>query len=103
MIIRFLMVGLLGLSISSCATSYPERRVVQGGDEAALAFSDAPEGAMVLLNGQVVGEAILFDGVAGVLDVPPGRHLVSVILGNTTLYEEQVYVGRNSTLTIDVR
>jgi hypothetical protein len=103
MINRILAAGLLSLSVTACATSYPQREVTQGGSEATLAFSDAPEGAMVFLNRQPVGEATMFDGVEGVLEVPPGRHLVSVMLGNATLYEQEVYVGRNATLTIDVR
>ncbi len=103
MMSRIFVVGFLCLSVMACATSYPQRQVTQGGGEGALAFEDAPLGAVVFLNRQLVGEAVLFDGVEGVLEVPPGRHLVSVLLGDVTLYEQEIYVGRNATLTIDVR
>lgn len=87
--------------VSACA-SYPERRVTQGGSEAALAFEDAPAGAAVYLNNIYVGTTDAFDGVNGVLDVPPGRHRVRVELGGNVLVDREVFVGRNSTLTVDV-
>ena len=102
MMARLILMASLTLAIAGCA-SYPERNVQQGGSESALAFEDAPEGAAVYLDNIYVGTAEMFDGVGGVLDVPPGRHLVRVEYANSILVEREVFVGRNSTLTIDVR
>lgn len=92
----------LGSGLAACA-SYPERDVVQGGEQGALAFTDAPPGAIVFVDNIAAGEAARFDGRNLVLEIAPGRHLVRVQNAGTVLLEREVFVGRGAVVTLDVQ
>jgi hypothetical protein len=82
--------------LSSCA--YPVSGVVQGGENSALSFASLPPQAVVSVNGQVVGSALDYAGK--VLTVAPGTHHVVVTVGGTVMVDRNIYVGRQSTVSV---
>lgn len=92
---RFLICS-AALVLSACA--YPVSEVVQGGAESALSLSALPPQAVVSVDGRVVGTASDYSGK--VLAVVPGTHHVVVTIGGTVTVDRNVYVGRQSTVSI---
>ena len=74
----------VALLITGC--KYPYSTVNAVDDRAQLQFSNAPEGAVVLVDGSVAGPAAQFDGKDKILSMPRGTHHVEVRDGNRTLY-----------------
>jgi hypothetical protein len=86
-----------------CAPNYPERTVLQGGgDKGSLYFTGAPLGARVIVDGADAGEAAVYDGTRAVLEVTAGPHRVIVGTAGAALYDQQVYVGNNARMAIEV-
>jgi len=86
--------------IAGCA--YPSSTVTQGGNNASLYFPGAAAGVRVILDGRDSGDAGLFDGKKNVLGVNPGTHRVALTRGGATVYDQQVYVGADSRMAIEV-
>ncbi|MGE5567360.1 MAG: hypothetical protein ACM3YN_14540 [Parcubacteria group bacterium] len=87
--------------LASCA--YPVATVEQGVTHSALYFPGAPEDARVFVDGADAGLAAAYDGRKSVLRVEPGKHHVVIGSGAGSLYDQEVYVGDDSRLAIEVR
>lgn|SRR5512144_2020776 len=58
-----------------------------------LAFEGAPDGAVLFVDGQMIGDPSQYDGQPNILLVEPGTHLVVVRGANgAPLFERKVYV-----------
>lgn len=91
---------LLAGAVMTAACVYPSSTVVQGGTESALSFGTLPATAVISIDGQVVGTAADFSGK--VLSVSPGTHRIVVTQGGATLVSRDYYVGRQSTVSVEV-
>jgi hypothetical protein len=95
---------LFGLISVMGACTYPSRTIEQGGNMVTgIYFEGAPAGARLMLDGADAGEAAAFDGSAAILAVSPGTHNVVVTAGGREIYNEQVYVGSGSRVSIRVQ
>jgi hypothetical protein len=86
------ILGLLfAVLLSGCAM--PSTVVRSPDTRPSLAFPDAPEGAVVFLDGLQMGEAAKYDGQPKTLIVEPGTHLVTIRSPDgAVLLEKKVFV-----------
>jgi hypothetical protein len=70
-------------------------------DSPALVVENAPEGAVLVVDGLVVGEASAYSGEHA-LSVRPGRHMVEVRSDGIVLLKQEVYVSGGATKTLTV-
>jgi hypothetical protein len=96
-----LAITALAVVLASCA--YPVATVEQGVAHSSLYFVGAPVDARVLIDGADAGAAGVYDGRKSVLRVEPGKHHVVVSSPAGNLYDQQIYVGEDSRLAIEVR
>jgi hypothetical protein len=95
----FLVLFSMMLLFSGC--SYPTTNVDAVDSRPTLCFKDAPNDALVFVDGLSMGKATAFNGNPKVLTVLPGTHEVQVILGTTVLLKQTVFVqSENKTFTI---
>lgn len=79
------------------------RTTVQAIDgRSTLIVKDAPKGAVLLVDGVVVGSADTYSGEPSVLLVEPGTHLVEVRLGDRLLVSQRTFFGGGEMRTIAV-
>ena len=101
----------LGFRILACAAvvliaascSYPSSRTDIPDERPSLAFTDAPAGAAVYVDGLNMGLASDFNGTDKVLLVEPGNHLVEVRAGSTVLISRRVFLSGPATKTFVVK
>jgi len=89
------------LFLSACA--YPTTMVEQGRGDASIYFTGAPQEAVAYVDGVPVGNAADYDGHEQVLGVVPGRHRIQVLSGETTLLDQEIYVGAESRTALSVQ
>ncbi len=84
-----IVVGLFALA----ACAMPNTTVRTTDTRPSLAFEGAPDGSVLYLDGQKIGDPNRFDGQPNILTVEPGTHLV-VVKGadGAPLFERKVYV-----------
>jgi hypothetical protein len=97
---NLILAGALSLAITTAGCAYPTSETIQGGQESAMYFDGFPESAQVYVNGTAIGSVSEFNGVDATLAVPSGTHSVTIIAGATELFNEKVYVGRDSALKV---
>lgn len=68
-----------------------------------LAFTNAPIGSVVVVDGNNMGLAASFDGVENVLLVEPGIHYVEVRMGEKVLFSQRVFLSGQATRTFVVQ
>ncbi len=79
------------LALAACAMPQTTVRTVES--RPTLAISGAPAGAVLVVDGQSVGEAAQYDGNPTVLKLEPGTHRVEIRgAGGAVLYQQQVYM-----------
>lgn len=91
-----ILAGTIGLA--GCA--YPVSSLEQGGEVTAVYFSHTPPGAQAWIDGAPAGSAAAYDGRKAVLTVTPGQHQIAIRLGETSLFDKPVYVGRGARVEI---
>jgi hypothetical protein len=96
-----LAIPCLTLLLTGC--TYPTQTIEQGTASGHLSFTGAPAGTRIAVDGNDVGAAEYFDGAKHVLDVTPGTHRVVARTGGQVIYDNQVYVGSDSKLSIRVQ
>lgn len=87
--LRILAVAALcGAALSGCVQNYAEREITQGAVPGSLAVLNAPQGAMVHVDGRPYG-------IAGEVGVPltPGRHEVVVEAGGRRIHSQSIFVA----------
>lgn len=99
--------GALGMScafaallLSGCAM--PTSKVETGGTRPTLALIGAPADATLVLDGAVIGQASLYDGVRRVLTVEEGAHTVEVKRNEGIVLSKKVFASSGETIKIDV-
>ena len=90
----------LVVALVLAACTYPNTSVNTVDDRAQLQFANASEGAVVILDGALIGPAAQFDGRDKTLAVQHGMHHVEVRDGGRTLYSQDIYLGGDATKTI---
>lgn len=103
--ICFLILGFI-LSVSACKYQYssPSGIIEQGGTMlTSIYFEGAPVGARLMLDGADAGEVAAFDGSAAILAVAPGTHHIVVTMGGGIIYDQQVYVGSGSRVSVGIQ
>ncbi len=91
---------LLTAAVAGC--SVPVTSVMTVDDRPHLQFANASPGAILVLDGAVVGPAAGYDGRTRTLVVETGSHRVEVRDGTRILYIETVYLGGDMTKTINL-
>jgi hypothetical protein len=84
-----LFVGLFALA----ACAMPNTTVRTTDTRPSLAFEGAPDGSVLYLDGERIGDPVQYDGQPNVLLVEPGTHLVVIRSADgAPLLERKVYV-----------
>lgn len=96
----YLMLLLAALFCAGCTMPNTSVRTVD--DRPTLAIKGAPEGALLFVDGLNMGLANQYDGNPTILTVEPGTHIVRVVVNNSAIYEQKVFV-ESSLKTITVR
>ena len=84
-----IVVGLFALA----ACAMPSTTVRTTDTRPSLAFEGAPDGSVLYVDGQKIGDPNQYDGQPNILLVEPGTHQVVVKAADgTPLFERKVYV-----------
>ena len=83
------------LIVAACA--YPTTRTDIPDERPSLAFTNAPEGSTVWVDGLQMGAAHDFNGTDRVLLVEPGNHVVEVRMGERVLLTRRVFLSGPAT------
>ena len=88
---KFLVALVTLLVLAGC--SMPATTVRTTDTRPGIAIDGAPDGAILYVDGERIGEAGLYDGQPGVLTVEPGTHTV-VVKGadGALLLDRKIYV-----------
>ncbi len=88
---RFVAIVIGFFALAACAM--PATTVRTTDTRPSLAFAGAPEGSILFVDGQKIGDPNQYDGQPNILLVEPGTHLV-VVKGadGVPLFERKVYV-----------
>src|SRR5512145_783018 len=88
---RYLAIVVGMCALAACAM--PSTTVRTTDTRPSLAFEGAPDGSVLYLDGQNVGDPNQYDGQPNILVVEPGTHVV-VVKGadGAPLFERRVYV-----------
>lgn len=85
---------------SACAMPSTTVRTVD--DRPTLAIKGAPDGAVLFVDGLDMGFANKYNGDPTALTVESGTHSVRIVINNTSIYEQKVFV-EDSLKTITIR
>jgi hypothetical protein len=92
---------LLVITSFLCGCSMPNSVVRTVDDRPTLAFKNAPENAVLFVDGLNMGAANKFNGDPNILVVEPGTHTVRVTIDQEVVFEQRVFVeGSLKTITI---
>jgi len=87
-----ILVAILSL-VALAACSMPNTTVRTTDTRPGIAIDGAPDGAILYVDGQQIGEANRYDGQPNVLTVEPGTHTVVVKdVGGASLFDRKIYV-----------
>ncbi len=101
-LLRHVLVVVALVALAGCI-GYPSSRTDIPDERPSIAFSGAPEGSVVLVDGQAMGPAARYDGRENVLLVEPGNHLIQVRIGDRVLLTQRVFFSGQATRTFVVR
>ena len=101
-ILRHVLVVVALVALAGC-NRYPSGRTDISDERPSIAFSGAPEGSVVFVDGQAMGPAAQYDGRENVLLVEPGTHLIRVRLGDRVLLTQRVFFSGQATRTLVVQ
>ena len=93
---------LLVLTVTLCSCAMPVTSVKTIDDRPALAIKNAPEGAVLFVDGLNMGLAGQYDGDPKTLTVESGTHLVKIVVNGDAVFERKVFV-ESSLKTISIR
>jgi len=101
--LRNVLVVVALVALAGCSIRYPSSRTDIPDARPSIAFSGAPEGSVVFVDGQAMGPAALYDGQENVLLVEPGNHLIQVRIGDRVLLTQRVFFSGLATRTLVVQ
>lgn len=96
----FVAVALLSLGSVCCKMPNTTVQTVDG--RSTLKLVGAPAGAVIFLDGNLVGNAEAYVGDPKVLSVEPGTHLVEVKKGGKILVSQRVFFGGGEMRSISI-
>ncbi len=102
-LLRQVLVVVALVALAGCDIRYPSSRTDIPDERPSIAFSGAPEGSVVLVDGLAMGPAARYDGQENVLLVEPGNHLIQVRIGDRVLLRQRVFFSGRATRTFVVR
>lgn len=85
-----LMILVLATALVGC--SLPSTTVRSVDSRPSISIAGAPEDALLLLDGVLVGKAASYDGEPNLLLVEPGTHRIVIQQGGAVLYDQPVFV-----------
>lgn len=91
---------LVAASLAGCAM--PQSKVETGGVRPTLALIGAPADATLVLDGETIGQASLYDGVQRVLSVEEGAHTVEVRRNEGVVIRKKVFASTGESIKVDV-
>lgn len=97
---RLLVFFSVMLLMYGCA--YPTSSVRVLDDRPSLVLKNAPQDAVLLVDGLDMGQASLYDGREKALLLEPGTHKVEVMRQGTLIHSEKIFLGDGETKTINV-
>lgn len=98
---KIIVFSFLAFIFALCSCSMPATTVRTVDDRPTLAFKEAPEGAVLYIDGLNMGPAGQYDGETKVLTIEPGTHTVRVTVNNEAIYEQRIFVESSlKTITI---
>jgi hypothetical protein len=99
---KILYFALITVICGVCGCSMPYTSVRTVDERPTLAFINAPNGAMLFIDGVNMGDPGQYDGDPNVLAVEPGTHNVRITSSDTVVYEQKIFV-ESALKTITVR
>ena len=93
---------ILMLTVSAAACSYPESQVRIPDDHPAIAVRNAPDNALLSVDGRVYGSISQFFHDDQVLRLEPGTHKIGITLQGQTLLNEKIFLGGSEIRTLTV-
>ena len=97
---RLLLFFSVLLLLAGCA--YPTSSVKVLDDRPSILVQNAPQDAVLLVDGLEMGQARLYDGSNKVLLLEPGTHRVEVKSQGTLIHSEKIFLGDGETKTLSV-
>lgn len=98
---KLFVVCIVAIMLAGC--SYPAPTVISTPDNrSSIAVSNAPVGAVLIVDGLDMGAASLYDGKQKVLLVEPGTHRVRITKDGDTLISEKLFLGENQLKTFNM-
>ena len=89
--------------LAACDIRLPSSRTDIPDERPSIAFSGAPEGSVVFVDGQAMGSAFQYSSGRNVLLVEPGNHLISVRMGDQVILTRRVFLSGAATRTFVVK
>lgn len=98
---KILLIVLIVISCGVSGCKMPSTSVRTIDDRPTLAFKNAPDGAILFVDGISMGVASEYDGDPNVLLVEPGTHTIRIMSGSSVVHEQKVFVeGSLKTITV---
>ena len=91
------------VALTACDIRYPSSRTDIPDERPSIAFTGAPEGSVVLVDGQEMGPAARYGDGINVLFVEPGNHIIQVRHGDQVLITRKIFLSGQATRTLVVR
>lgn len=91
------------VALAGCDIRLPSSRTDIPDERPSIAFTGAPEGSVVYVDGQEMGSAFHYSSGRNVLLVEPGNHLIRVRLGDRILFNRHVFLSGLATKTFVVK
>ena len=98
--IKFLVVLFSIVFIGGCV--YPTSNVTQSDSRPTLVFTTDNKDAVVYVDGLNVGSAIEYRGKPYALSVEEGAHKVKVVIGETTVLEQTIFLSEGQKKVLDL-
>ena len=102
-LLRHVLVVVALVALAGCDIRYPSSRTDIPDERPSIAFSGAPKGSVVFVDGLPMGPAAQYDGGENILLVEPGNHQIRVRLGDRVLLSQRVFLSGQATRTFVVQ
>lgn len=87
-----IIVLLFAITITLAGCSMPTTTVRAVDSRPSISVTNAPDDAVLLVDGMQIGKAASYNGEPNVLLLEPGTHRIVVQQGGIHLYDQQIFV-----------
>lgn len=101
--LRHVLVVVALVALTGCSIRYPSSRTDIPDERPSIAFSGAPEGSVVFVDGLAMGPAAQYEGGVNILMVEPGNHEIEVRLGDQVFLTRRIFFSGQATRMLVVR